>query len=236
MNKKQVIIMAGIGLISFALSFTVGLFTNTPDPEASAESTGKDKTKIESLTNSDTEEFAVNVNNVPGPDSAYGQANLKKSLTEKQLKSLIFDIRSRISAFQSKEKELSEKEIRVEMANEELRKNIDELEELRLKLTSTLSAIKQKQKVLDNTLVKINQVEKKNILKAAAIYDKMKPQQASEIFINLSQSDQLGFAVKLAYYMTERTSANLIAEISKTDSQLAATISDKLRYIEENNQ
>jgi len=75
--------------------------------------------------------------------------------------------------------------------------------------------------------------EKKNLTKVASIYDKMKPAQACEIMLNLSKNNQVDYVEKIIYYMTERTSANLLAEITKYEPSLAATISKKLIQIEE---
>ena len=119
------------------------------------------------------------------------------------------------------------------MSIEELQKNIKDMEGLRLKLAMAVSSIKQQQKTLDERLILIEGVEKNNTIKAALIYDKMKPQQAGEIMVNLIKSNQLDYAVKLTYYMSERTSANLLAEITKNDPSIAANISDKLRWIKE---
>ena len=125
------------------------------------------------------------------------------------------------------------KEQRVQTSLEEMYKNIEHMEDLRVKLASTATSIKQQKKALEAALVRIDGIEKKNVQKTASIYDKMKPKSASDIIINLSKTNQLDYAVKIAYYMTERTAANLLAEISKSEPSLAAVISDKLRHIEE---
>jgi hypothetical protein len=233
-NKKQIIIMAGIGLIFFALSFTVGLFTRSPEEEVVKDGIVPGSEPVEVLgDNSDP--AVTNNEDVAAASNAFQgkQANLNKSLTVKQLKDLIFEMRSRLTEFTQKEKLLTEKEGRINTTLEDLQKNIEDMEKLRVKLAAQVTSIKQQQMVLDQKLVKIEAVEMRNILKTASIYDKMKTAQASEIMINLTKSNQLDFAVKIAYYMTERTSANLLAEITKKNAPLAATISDKLRWIEE---
>jgi protoporphyrinogen oxidase len=135
--------------------------------------------------------------------------------------------------FKVKEKMLSEKEGRIQMSMEELHKNIKEMEGLRVKLVAQVTSIKQQHTILNNKLVMIGTVEKDNIIKTASIYDKMKTAQASESMINLAKSEQMDYAVKITYYMTERTSANLLAEITKEEPVLAAKMIERLRWIEE---
>lgn len=231
MNKKQIIIMAGLGLICFAASFTVGLFTRTKDEPVITDGVPGDAQTVETLAGTDNPGDNADAATA-GNSFQAKQVDLNRSLSERQLKSLISEMRSKLSDFSAKEKMLKAKEARIQMSIKELQKNVMGMEDLRVKLTAIASSIKQNQKVLDDKLVRIEDVEKKNIMKTSAIYDKMKPQQASEIMINLAASNQLDYAVKITYYMTDRTSANLIAEISETQPNLAATISDKMRWIE----
>ncbi|MCF7955415.1 MAG: hypothetical protein K9M75_06405 [Phycisphaerae bacterium] len=237
MNKKQIVIMAGIGLICFALSFTVGLFTR------------KAKNQAADANKTDTPQVVVSLSENPeqiDQTDTYGvepagnfrakQVSLDRSLKVKQLDSLIDEMHSKLTEFKAKEKMLAEKEGRIQMSMEELQKDVKEMEELRVKLVAQVSAIKQQQTVLDEKLISIGIIEKNNIIKTALVYDKMKPLPASESMINLTKSNQLDYAVKIAYYMTERTSANLLAEITKQDPTLAANMIEKMRWIKEANE
>lgn len=234
MNIKHIIITAGLGLICFAASFTVGLFTRTAEEPVVADGVPAGAEVIETLGSEDG----------LGADSGYDtvaasggfqakQVNFDRSLSVKQLRGLVFEMRSKLSEFAVKDKMLADKEARIQVSIEDLQKNVMEMEDLRVKLSATVSSIKQQQKYLDDKVLRIKETERKNIIKTASIYDKMKAAQASEIMVNLATSNQLDYAVKIAYYMTERTSANLIGEISKNKPELAATISNRMRWIEE---
>lgn len=234
MNKKQIIITAGLGLICFASFFTVGLFTRTAEVEIIEDGIPSDAVVVDNLTDDDNPSGIAGVEeNTGGVDFQAKQANLNKSLSEKALNSLVFEMRSKLSEFTVKEKMLAEKEGRIQLAIDELQKNVLDMEELRVKLTTTVSSIKQQQQILSDRMLRIGEVEKTNTIKIASMYDKMKPQQAGEIMINLAESNQLEYVVKIVYYMTERTSANLISEIGKDRPELSAIISDKMRWIEE---
>lgn len=234
MNKKRIVIIAGIGLICFALSFTVGLFTRKAKKQAAEANKTESPQVVESLSdNPDQIDPTSTSGIVPANNFRAKQVNLGRSLTIKQLKSLIFEMHSKLTEFEIKEKMQAEKEGRIQMSMEELQKNVKEMEELRVKLVAQISSIKQQQTVLDEKLITIGIVEKNNIIKTASVYDKMKPLPASESMINLTKSSQLDYAVKIAYYMTERTSANLLAEITKKDPKLAANMIERMRWIEE---
>ncbi len=234
MNKKQIVIMAGIGLICFGVSFTVGLFTRTSEPPATTDGTPDEALIVEPLGgNTDPVAATTSDPTVPSTSFEAKQVDLGKSLTKKQLNSLVFEMRSKLTEFTTKEKMLIEKEGRIQMSIDELQNNVNKMENLRVKLAAAVSSIKQQQKVLDERLIMIEEVEMKNIIETASIYDKMKPQQASNIMINLSKSNQLDFVVKITYYMTKRTSASMLAELSKNEPLLAASISDRLRWIKE---
>ena len=236
MNKKQIVIMAGIGLIFFALSFTVGLFTRkSAEPDANNQANAGPEVIKPFSTNNDAGNI---LDGGEGNENSYEaqQAELNKSLTEKQLKDLIFEMRTKLADLTVKEKKLEEKDEHIQMSMKELQGNIKELEDLRMKLMAQLSSIKAQQKLLDDKLITIGASEKKNIIKLAAVYDKRKAPQACKTIVNLYKSNQLDYAVKLTYYMSERASSKLLDEMSNQQPELAALISDKLRWIEEKNE
>jgi len=233
-NKKQIIIIAGIGLICFALSFTVGLFTRQTKAKAEETNNQNKPQVVESLSENSDPTGPTGTDGAAQANTFQArQASLDRSLTVKQLKGLILEMRSKLNDFAIKEKMLAEKEGRIQMSMEELHKNTKEMEEIRIKLVAQLSAIKQNQIALDEKMIKIGTIEKANTKKTALLYDKMKSEPASESIINLTKSNQTDLAVKIIYYMNERTSAKLLAEITKNDPTLAAKLVEKLRWIEE---
>jgi hypothetical protein len=102
-NKKQIIIMAGIGLIFFALSFTVGLFTRSPEEEVVKDGIVPGSEPVELLGDNPD---PANTNNevvAESPNAFQGkQANLNKSLTVRQMKDLVLEMRSRLNEFTQK--------------------------------------------------------------------------------------------------------------------------------------
>lgn len=226
MSLKKILIMLVLGIVSFGGAFGVGLLTNGPQEAAAATADG-------TVENSTANSTATAVDTVPANPLARGSSDPQRSMTEKQLKTLIYDIRSRMEELSSRELDVEVREERLKMTMDELNSNIDDLNDLRVKLTSTVTSLQQQKDALEQTIVKISVTEKKNIQKTAVIYDKMQASSAAEIMVNMSTSSQLNYAVKILYYMSERTSAKVLAEIGKNEPALAALISDQLRMIQE---
>lgn len=231
MNKKQILIMAGIGVVCFGLSFVAGLFLNKPKP-ASGQSENTVE-KIDPMGSKRNSGDSVDVGKVPFNSGNRTEQNLERKLSEKQLRTLVFEMRSKLAELDRREKDVTKKEQQINTSMEELQKNAEELKQLRVKLASMTSSIKEERKKLEESLIRIDKIEQKNIQKTAAIYDKMKSDEASLIIMDLFKNKQIDYAVKILYYMNERTSANLIAEIANKSSSTAALISDKLSQVEE---
>ena len=230
MSLKKILIMLVLGIVSFGGAFGVGLLTNGPQEAAAAT---EDRTTENSTGGAGANSTETVVDTVPVNPLAQGSSDPQRSMTEKQLKTLIYDIRSRMEELSSRELDVEVREERLKMTMDELNSNIDDLNDLRVKLTSTVTSLQQQKDALEQTIVKISITEKKNIQKTAVIYDKMQASSAAEIMVNMSTSSQLDYAVKILYYMSERTSAKVLAEIGKNEPALAALISDQLRMIQE---
>ena len=83
--------------------------------------------------------------------------------------------------------------------------------------------------------MEISKVEKTNLMAMAATYDKMDPASAGTILTNMSktQASAPNDAIKILHYMTDRTRANLLAELSNAEPELAAYFCQKLKQMVE---
>ena len=224
MSKKLIIIVAGAGLLSFAAAFAVAWLTRptaeTPDTAAPpAPVSQEDMFKLTPSTMADA-----------SPDTV---SNMKKAMTAKQLKNLVYEVREKIHEYDSRLKSLKTKEQRLQIAQEMLKNDINELNNLRVELASTIITIKNERDKLDKSRVEIAKTEKGNLVSIAATYDKMEAEAAVKILTNISQ-DQTGSeddAVKILYYMSERAKAKLLAQMSTTEPELAAFLCKKLKQI-----
>lgn len=223
MNKIQIIIMAAAGLLSFAGTFGLTWFLGGSDAPPDAEA--QVQQGVESAAGAGIDSFAGL--------SFEDDKNLTRGMTEKQLQTLIYDIREKMKEHRFKERELAQEENRIATSRETLQEDIERLNKLRDELTSILSSLKAQEANLLQARLKINASEKANMQRMAARYDKMNVTQSSQILISMATNNQLDDAVKILHYMTERTSAKLLGEIGKDQAMLAAALCDRLKYVEE---
>jgi flagellar motility protein MotE (MotC chaperone) len=223
MNKK-IIIMAGVGLISFGGTFGVtkmlkgpapAAATETPDTETPPEATAQAKEDM-------VPELKITEN--PGEEMARG-------MTEKQMQGLIFDVREKQKEYKSKDKQLAEQEERIRVAREGLQEDITRLSQLQAQLTLVYEKIRKQEASLQAKQLDITETEKANMQKLAQTYDKMDAAQASKVFISMATNQQLPDAVKILYYMSERTSAKVLGEIASTKPDVASVMSLELKRV-----
>jgi len=230
-SKKRIIIAAAAALASFAGSFVLAWFTKA------APQSQKTKVKQSTLASQETKlELAQ-----PGPGTTSsidaGESEMKKAMTEKQLKSLIYEIRGKIQEYNSRLQSVELREQRLQIAQNMLKKDIGKLNNLRIDLASVVASLKSERDKLLKSRAEITQAEKNNLISIAATYDKMDAASASKILTNMTQmqagsgDSNLNDAVKILHYMSERTKAKLLAELVTSEPKLAAVLCRRLKEI-----
>ena len=145
-----------------------------------------------------------------------------------------FDLRdTREDEGVQKERFLAEEEQRILSARKTLEEDITRLSELHDALNVVVGRLKQQEENLKNRILEISAVEKGNLQRIAATYDKMDVTQSSKIIINMASTKQLEDAVKIIHLMSERTAAKLLGEISTTKPDLASLLSTELKRVKE---
>jgi len=225
---KKIIILAASGVLSFVGAFAFAWFTRpgyaseqiTAEPNAFAQ-------KIESVI-------------PPPPVGADGgrvsnDKRISNALSQKQLEALISEVREKIEQYNVRLADLKIREDRVKLAHDALRDDIKELENLRVELASGVARLKQQQNELAKSRIRIAKDEESNLAVLAAAYDKMDPTSASQIIASMSktQNSNSTDAVKILYYMTDRTKANLLAELAAIEPTVAAYFCQKLKQVVE---
>ena len=230
MSKKLIIIItAAAGLSSFGGMFALAWFTKPSGPvqgPESAQSTPSGAAVDLKLTQPEMP---------PGVGTAALDGKVKKNMTEKQLKSLVYDIREKIQEYDRKLGELEVWEQRLQTAQATSKKDAEELNNLRIELASTITILKNEQDKLQKSRLEIAQTEQKNLMSIALTYDKMDATSAGEILTNISQSQNAAAddAVKILYYMSERTKAKVLASIAETAPETSANFCQQLKHIVE---
>jgi DNA repair exonuclease SbcCD ATPase subunit len=215
-----------VGLISFGGTFFLGM--KTKKPVAAVE--GPNRPAEVNLV-----DLKLNQPQIPvPPEIAKIQNKQKIAMTEKQLKDLIYEVREKINEYDYKLQELELREKNLQAAKDTLKKDINDLDNLRIELTSTVSAIKAEQEKLQKTMVEIGTIEETNLKSIAATYDKMDAAQAGKILSNMNQTNKASNAddaIKILYFMSERTKAKVLAAIAETEPAISANFCQRLKKI-----
>ena len=239
MKKKQIIILAAAGLVSFAGAFVFGWLSG-PDTASTANIQNNGMAQVHQRESVPKPPWLG-----PEDPEAIDQVaeSEKMAMTRSQLKSLIHDIREKTLEYDTKIQSLELRKQRLELVQNDLKSDIEKLDKLREELSSLTAGLRAEQDKLLKTRVEINNNEKANLISIAATYDKMDSASAGKILSSIcasgsSQSLRLknmDDAVKILYYMTERTKAKLLAEMVNSEPKLAAVLCQRLKRITEVN-
>lgn len=228
MKKTHLLMIIGAGIISFACSFGVSWFLKKNQPVLP-----EDPSQAQTNTQSPTPESG-SLLPLPRSLKAAEPDSMSLGLTESQLQNLIQDIRDRMQEYRIKEKEIAKETERIDLAHQSLQEEIDRLNQLRNKIAVLAQNLDEKEQALQKTLLQIEAVEQSNFQRLAATYDKMETAQASLILANMASGPQSADAIKILYYMSERSAAKVLGDIGNKQPELAAMISIKLKRVQEN--
>ena len=237
MSKKFIIITVAAGLVSFAGAFVFMWLTKSHQVSL------PDETEQPALAGDKSDQ------GLPQPQTgaistlAAASGPMTKAMTEQQLKNLVLDVRGKMQEYSNRLQALAVREQRLQLTQNVLKEDIENLNTLRIELASTIANLKSERDKLLKSRLEIDQAEKTNLVSIAATYDKMDVTGASKILANMcgtqntsemqSVSGSFDDAVKILYYMTERTKAKLLAELATSEPSLAATLCQRLKQIVE---
>ncbi len=236
MSKKLIIMISAAGLISFAGAFLLAWLTKAAPVRASDDSSRPELTASDSVAKP----------GLPQPIGTVGTMDdvTRKAMTEKRLKSLVFEVRQKMQEYDNKLQTVEQREQRLQIAQDTLKKDIENLNNLRIELASIVAGLKEQRDKLQQSRVGVARDEKTNLVKIAATYDKMDSSSAGKILTNMCTkqiqgtdvvwaADSLDDPVKILHYMTERTKAKVLAELVTSEPTLAALFCRRLKQITE---
>lgn len=224
---KKIIILAAAGLLSFAGAFAFSWFTSPKEPDPN--------NIIAKEQSNSMQEFNPSIPQPPGRSLLSTEEQMKRSLSQEQLRALIEEVRSKIEHYNTKLQDLKVQEERIKIAHDTLTKDIKGLEDLRVELASGIASLKKQKEELEKSRIEITKAEERNLTTLAAAYDKMDPTSASKILASMSQTKNGNYndAVKILYFMGDRSKANLLAELAMSEPSIAAYFCQKLKQIDE---
>ena len=238
-SKKLIVIAIVAGLVNFTGAFALVWFTKQTPPTENNASDG-------SLNQQAFMQNGIDLN-LPQSESIMADSigsdydSKKIVLKEKQFKDLIYEAREKIQEYNNKLNNFDLREQRLQITHNMVKRDVEKLNNLQIQLASTVVGLKEEREKLLNSQIKVVKNEKKNLVSIAAAYDKMDAASASKILLNISRSpssnpnrsDNIDEAVKIIYYMTERTKAKLLAEMVGLEPRLAAELCQRLKQIAE---
>jgi flagellar motility protein MotE (MotC chaperone) len=240
--------IAAGGALSFGGAFVLGWLTQTATP---AEGPGKPMSSDSmAIGSTPTAPEAIMLSPPGAAMSGMGETGnekARKAMTEKQLKSLVYEVRENRREYNNKLEGLRQLEQRLKMAHDDLKGEIENLNNLRIKLASTVARLQSERDKLLKSRVEIDEIEKANLMSIATAYDKMDVSSASKILTKMcamgesravtkdpgSGGSGMDDAVKILHYMSERRKAKLLAEVVNSEPKLAAVLCQRLKQIVE---
>jgi flagellar motility protein MotE (MotC chaperone) len=231
---------AAAGLVSFAGAFVIGWLTK---PTIRSGEPNQPTLVSQETVAKPALPRARTMSSVIGADDS----SAKRAMTEKQLENLTTEVREKMQEYNNKLQSIKTQEQRLQMAQESLKKDIENLNTLRVELASMTAGLKEERDKLLKSRLEIVRTEKANLVSIAATYDKMDASSASKILSNMCGSSgpqkitgdvkRIGSnfddAAKILHYMSERTKAKVLAEIVNSEPKLAATLCERLKQITE---
>jgi len=229
MKKYQIIVMVALGAFSFAASFGLNWFRKQKAADAAV--LPQEPPASETTAGPSAQRAAM----APEISTRYGPQDIDEQmgLTERQLQHLIYDVREKMNEYNRRERELAEEAARLELVRQSLQEDIEQLNELRETLDMKLAAINEKEEQIRNTLIAVEEVERVNLERLGATYDKMDAVQAGKIMVNMAANNQLQDVVKILYYMNERNAARVLGQIGSTRPEVASVLSLQLKRVQE---
>ncbi len=234
MNKKLLLISVAAGVVSFLGAFGAAWFTRPASvggaPQATTDGAAQARSPAGGLPSALT----------PTLPAAH-EGTTTRTMTEEQLKELILEVREKIQEYSTKTRSLDQERQRLLVAQQTLQDDIAALNDLRVDLAATVATLRNERDLLQKTRVEVEQAERANLLAIAAAYDKMDPVRASEILSNMATTQSkngstgrgtnIDDAVKILFFMQDRTKAKVLAELATSEPSLAALLSQKLKQV-----
>jgi len=214
-KRLMMVVVAGLAVVSFVAAFVLSsLFGAAPERSQAGQTVG-----------------------APAEAGTVGAARSGRvgsvvvTPPAEMLDELIKELRSRIDEYRDKDRQLEQREKRVRLAQESLKKQAKELEDLRMELVVPLTRLKEAKAELEQSRIRIAKAEEESLKRTATIYDKMDSESGSEILAQMCANKQEADAVKILQFMSERTAAKALAAMQ--DRSLAAKLSEMMKRVQQ---
>lgn len=230
MNKKMLILTISAGVLIFGISLGIGWLMSENDD------TDIDRTAQQTKTEPDSNQTEPEL--VDASESTTDE--FSRNISERELKRLLVETRDTLKEYKQKINNLEKKQTRINTIRKIVEKDLRELDELRSELTQASSEMKSKISRLEKLKVEIDESKRDNLVALASTYDTMDSSSASNILANMARlpgedEKSINDAIKILYFMSDRTRGKLLEKLSENEPELAAVFCNKLKFITETN-
>lgn len=214
---KKIGIFVALAALSFGGSFALSVLLGGPETPRTATELPTDDTARAGF----------------GGGLAAGLAEIQKMLPEeKQLQSLVADLKLREKDLQMRESQLQADQRRMETLRKDLGAELEQLEKKRLALAATLRKVKEAQAALVETRIRFEKQERARLQHIAKTMERMssKAADAAAIITAMCANGQRDDAVKVLYLMTPSRLYKVLAEIP--DRKLTAQLTEAMKRVQ----
>ncbi len=214
-KKKMIIILAALAVVSFGVSYGVTHLTVKSKGQPATAPAGVAQTPGESK----------------GLPAELADAVPSLSSNDKQVQDWSRELRAKMDDLKKRELDLDQRERRVAMAEEILKKDVEKLEEARIRLMTPLENIKRAQEELKASRLVVSTHEMANLKRSASYFEKMEAAKAAAQIESMCTNKQEDDAAKILHFMSDRAAGKLLGEM--TDRTLGSKLLDKMKKIKE---
>jgi TolA-binding protein len=224
-EKKFLMILGILALVSFGASMVVSMMLTGPDVPAAGGAAKQPPAGQGTLL------------------AELGAAKAPRTTLarQQQLEELIKDLELRVNEYKRKADRLAQREQRVNLAERNLQRRAEELEKLRTQLIVPLTRLKDAMAELKSVQDAVDKDQKAALVRIAASYERMEPEKGGGILAEMYRGGQEKDVARILYYMSERASAKLLAELGSEhidpndagSRSLAPDLTERMKKIKE---
>ena len=204
-RKKLIIAVSVLAIASFTVAFLVtSMMSESGAPAPAASGDEKDNAQTAAL--------------------AKAEHLLPRG---QQLEDLIRTVGQKIAEVDRRDRQLDEREKRLAVAQEALRKDAQALDSMRVQLASPLLRLKEMKAEIDNSRVIIRKTEAVNLKRMAKVYEKMPSEEGGKILAGMCRNNQIDDAAKILHLMSEKGAAKIFSAIP--DEKINSELFNKLK-------
>ena len=166
-----------------------------------------------------------------GGAAAAAPVGLPRSVRDEQIDSLARSLREQLGRVHDAEDELEKKREMIESIRQQIVRDTDELEKLHTRVVKAVTELNEKRAEFDEQVLLVTRLEEERLGQVAAIYDKMAPERASVVLESMYAGKQREEAIKILFFMNERSAAKALGQIQ--DPKVAAAMVQEFKRVRE---